>query len=102
MPQILTDAEVDSQLATLPEWRRVDAALVRTIQSPSFPAAIALVDKVAEAAEAANHHPDIDIRWRKVTYTLSTHSAGGITKFDLALARRIDALAAEQEKTAQQ
>lgn len=102
MPQILTEAEVDSQLSTLPEWRRVDATLVRTIQSPSFPDAIALVDKVAEAAEAANHHPDIDIRWRKVTYTLSTHSAGGITEFDLALARRIDALAEEQEKAARQ
>lgn len=52
-----------------------------------------LVRKVAEAAEAANHHPDIDIRWRKVTYTLSTHSAGGLTQLDLDLAAQIDSLA---------
>jgi 4a-hydroxytetrahydrobiopterin dehydratase len=63
------------------------------VESPSFPEAVELVRKVAEAAEAANHHPDIDIRWRKVTYTLSTHSAGGLTQLDLDLAAQIDSLA---------
>lgn len=94
MAELLTDTEIDSALATLPHWRRDGATLTRTVESAGFPAAIALVDRVAEAAEAMNHHPDIDIRWRRVTYSLTTHSAGGLTKSDLALARRIDELAA--------
>ncbi|QBJ97740.1 4a-hydroxytetrahydrobiopterin dehydratase [Rhodococcus sp. ABRD24] len=94
MAEILPDAEIDTALTNLPNWRRADGALVRTVESASFPDAIALVGRVAEAAESADHHPDIDIRWRRVTYSLSTHSAGGITKLDLALARRIDELAA--------
>lgn len=93
MAQLLTDGEIDAALSELPQWRRAGASLVRTIEAPSFPEAIALVDKVAEAAEEAHHHPDIDIRWRKVTYTLCTHSAGGITGSDPELARRIDQLA---------
>ncbi|MEE2035117.1 4a-hydroxytetrahydrobiopterin dehydratase [Rhodococcus chondri] len=94
MAQLLTDGEIDAALSELPHWRRAGNALVRTIESPTFPDAITLVNRVADAAEEANHHPDIDIRWRKVTYTLSTHSAGGITASDPELARRIDALAA--------
>ena len=94
MAELLTDTEIDSALTTLPHWRRDGATLTRTVESAGFPAAIALVDRVAEAAEAMNHHPDIDIRWRRVTYSLTTHSAGGLTKSDLALARRIDELAA--------
>lgn len=94
MAELLSDTEIDTALTDLPNWRRDSATLVRTVESASFPAAIALVDRVAEAAEAMNHHPDMDIRWRKVTYSLSTHSAGGITASDLELARRIDDLAA--------
>ncbi|RVW06131.1 4a-hydroxytetrahydrobiopterin dehydratase [Rhodococcus spongiicola] len=94
MAELLSDTDIDTALTGLPSWRRDGAALVRTVESSSFPAAITLVDRIAEAAESMNHHPDIDIRWRKVTYTLSTHSAGGITKSDLELARRIDELAA--------
>ncbi|MCA1004225.1 4a-hydroxytetrahydrobiopterin dehydratase [Rhodococcus hoagii] len=94
MAELLSDTEIDTALTDLPNWRRDGAALVRTVESASFPAAIALVDRVAEAAEAMNHHPDMDIRWRKVTYSLSTHSAGGITGSDLELARQIDDLAA--------
>lgn len=93
MTQLLTDGEIDAALSELPHWHRAGAAIVRTIEAPSFPEAIALVDQVAEAAEEADHHPDIDIRWRKVTYTLCTHSAGGITESDPELARRIDLLA---------
>lgn len=89
---MLSDADIEAALADLPAWRRDGNAIVRTVESPSFPEAVALVDRVAEAAEAANHHPDIDIRWRKVTYSLSTHSAGGITASDVELARTIDAL----------
>ena len=94
MAELLSDTEIDTALTDLPNWRRDSATLVRTVESASFPAAIALVDRVAEAAEAMNHHPDMDIRWRKVTYSLSTHSAGGITGSDLELARQIDDLAA--------
>ena len=93
MAELLSDGEIDTALAELPGWRRAGDSLVRTVESPSFPAAVELVRKVAEAAEAANHHPDIDIRWRKVTYTLSTHSAGGLTQLDLDLAAQIDSLA---------
>ncbi|MBC2643157.1 MULTISPECIES: 4a-hydroxytetrahydrobiopterin dehydratase [unclassified Rhodococcus (in: high G+C Gram-positive bacteria)] len=93
MAELLSDGEIDTALAELPGWRRAGDSLVRTVESPSFPDAVELVRKVADAAEAANHHPDIDIRWRKVTYTLSTHSAGGLTQQDLDLAAQIDALA---------
>ncbi|MFZ2174335.1 MAG: 4a-hydroxytetrahydrobiopterin dehydratase [Rhodococcus sp. (in: high G+C Gram-positive bacteria)] len=92
MPELLSDGLIDAALAELPGWGRSGDSLVRTIESPSFPDAIDLVGKVADEAEAMNHHPDIDIRWRRVTYTLSTHSAGGITQLDLDLASRIDAL----------
>ncbi|MBS9373305.1 4a-hydroxytetrahydrobiopterin dehydratase [Rhodococcus sp. B50] len=90
MSQLLTDGEIDAALAELPHWHRTGQSLVRTIEAPTFPDAITLVDRVAVVAEEANHHPDIDIRWRKVTFALSTHSAGGITESDPALARRID------------
>ena len=93
MAQLLTDGEIDAALSELPHWRRSGAALIRTIEAPTFPDAIALVDKVAEAAEESDHHPDIDIRWRKVTYSLCTHSSGGITESDAEMARRIDQLA---------
>jgi 4a-hydroxytetrahydrobiopterin dehydratase len=93
MAQLLTDGEIVAALSELPHWHRAGDALVRTIESPTFPEAIALVNRVAEAAEESNHHPDIDIRWRKVTYTLTTHSAGGITASDPEFARRIDSLA---------
>lgn len=64
---------------------------------PSFRDAIRLVDAVADAAEELDHHPDIDIRYRQVTFTLLTHSAGSVTELDVALARRIDALVAQVE-----
>lgn len=92
MSRLLTDAEVARQLADLPGWSSDGDALVATLEAPDFPAAIRLVDAVAEVAEQLDHHPDIDIRWRKVTYSLSTHSAGGITASDVELARTIDAL----------
>jgi 4a-hydroxytetrahydrobiopterin dehydratase len=62
---------------------------VRTAKLPSFPAAITVVDRVAEIAEQRNHHPDIDIRWRTLTFRCSTHSAGGITEADVELAGSI-------------
>ena len=91
---LLPDEEVDRALAgDLSAWTRDGDAITRTVTAPSFMDGIALVQRVAEAAEAMNHHPDIDIRWTRLTFTLSTHSAGGLTENDLELAGRIDALA---------
>jgi 4a-hydroxytetrahydrobiopterin dehydratase len=73
------------------EWRREGAVIVRDFKTKDFVAAIALVDRVAELAEAANHHPDILVHgWNKVRLTLSTHSEGGITQADLDMAAQID------------
>jgi len=73
------------------EWRREGDAIVRDRRFADFAAAIAFVDRVAEVAEGANHHPDILVHgWNKVRLTLSTHSEGGITAADLALAQRLD------------
>ena len=74
-------------------WTREATSLHRTFELPSFAAAIRLVDDVAAIAEEMDHHPDIDIRYSKVTFTLSTHSKGGVTELDHELARRIDEVA---------
>lgn len=87
---VLSDDDVDAALSGLAGWERVDNALRRSVKFPTFLAGIDAVGRVAQAAEAADHHPDIDIRWRTVTFTLSTHSEGGITQKDLALAKQID------------
>jgi 4a-hydroxytetrahydrobiopterin dehydratase len=97
MPELLTQDQIDTALAGLTGWTGGTDGIGRTVEAPSFPAAIRLVADVAQAAEDANHHPDIDIRWRKVTFRLSTHSAGGVTAKDTALARRIDELAEANE-----
>ncbi|MFI9410868.1 4a-hydroxytetrahydrobiopterin dehydratase [Nocardia gamkensis] len=89
---LLSDTEIAEALTELPDWTRSGYALVRTVEAPTFPAGIDLVRRVAEVAEEADHHPDIDIRWRKVTFSLSTHSAGGLTALDVALAHQIDRL----------
>lgn len=93
MAELLNESDITAALADLQNWVRDGDALTRTVECPDFPAAIAFVDRVAEVAEAANHHPDIDIRWRKVTFTLSTHSDGGITDKDTSLAHQINDLA---------
>jgi 4a-hydroxytetrahydrobiopterin dehydratase len=72
-----------------PDWSRDGDALVLTANLPTFPAAIGVVDRVAEQAEAVDHHPDIDIRWRTLTFRCSTHSEGGITDLDTGLAASI-------------
>jgi len=75
-------------------WEEQDDALVREFELPSFPAAIEFVDRLGELAESKNHHPDIDIRYRRVTVRWSTHSAGGITAKDREMAERTSVLAA--------
>lgn len=93
MATLLSDSEIDEALTNLSGWTKAGATLTRTFQRPTFPEAIEFVGQVAAAAESANHHPDIDIRWRKVTFRLSTHSDGGVTDLDVALAQTIDRLA---------
>ncbi|MBK6886806.1 MAG: 4a-hydroxytetrahydrobiopterin dehydratase [Tetrasphaera sp.] len=89
MTRLLTDAEIERALTDLPGWRRAGESITATYAAPSFPDAIRLVDEVALEAESMNHHPDIDIRWRRTTWTLSTHDAGGLTQLDVELAHRI-------------
>ncbi|MCW6010962.1 4a-hydroxytetrahydrobiopterin dehydratase [Micromonospora sp. CPCC 205371] len=83
-------------LADLPEWSGDDTTITRTVELHSFMDAIAVVDRVAVVAEEMDHHPDIDIRWRKLTFRCSTHSAGKVTERDFELARRIDDIVANQ------
>ncbi|MGH2356534.1 MAG: 4a-hydroxytetrahydrobiopterin dehydratase [Candidatus Limnocylindria bacterium] len=90
---LLTDAELADGLARLPDWHREDDTIQRTVKLGGFMAAIAFVNAVADAAEAANHHPDITIHgYSRVTLTLTTHAAKGLTWRDLDLAGQIDAL----------
>ncbi len=92
----LPQDEVDRALAgDLSGWSQQGDAITREVEAPSFLAGIRLVDRVAEAAEEMNHHPDIDIRYTTLSFTLSTHSEAGITAKDLELAGRIDRLAAD-------
>jgi 4a-hydroxytetrahydrobiopterin dehydratase len=90
----LSDSDVDQRLQALGEWRRSDEqSIERDLKFDDFAAATAFVNRVAELAEQANHHPDILIHgWNKVRLTLSTHSQGGLTEADFALAERIEGL----------
>jgi 4a-hydroxytetrahydrobiopterin dehydratase len=89
----LSDTEIEEGLSAS-KWRREGGAIVRDFQLEDFEQAIAFVNQVAEAAETANHHPDIVVHgWNKVRLELSTHSAGGITQADLDMAARIDEIA---------
>jgi 4a-hydroxytetrahydrobiopterin dehydratase len=88
----MTPAEIDAALATLPGWEREGDKLVRTVTAPSFADAITLVNLVAAAADELDHHPDIDVRYRDVTFRCWTHTTGGVTARDLDLARRIETL----------
>jgi 4a-hydroxytetrahydrobiopterin dehydratase len=91
MAQLLTEPELTDRLAGVPAWTREGQEIVREVTTADFASAIGLVNRVAVLAEAANHHPDILLHgWNKVRFTLSTHSAGGLTDSDFALAREID------------
>ena len=89
----LSDIEVQRELGHLTGWMRKGESLVKTFTFPTFPAGISFVDRVAAAAQAMDHHPDMDIRFTKISATLSTHSSGGITASDIALAKEMDRLA---------
>lgn len=89
---VLSDEQVDAALPELDGWERAGGALRRSIKFPAFLDGIEAVRRVAEHAERKNHHPDIDIRWRTVTFALVTHSEGGITENDIAMARDINGI----------
>lgn len=99
MSELIGPAALATALETLPLWSGSTTSLERTIAAPDFLTAVRVVDDVAVAAEEANHHPDIDIRWRRVRFALSTHDAGGVTEKDLDLARTIDSIAAAHTAT---
>jgi 4a-hydroxytetrahydrobiopterin dehydratase len=92
-PARLSDDEMTAALASLPEWERDGDEIVKTFACASFPDAIAFVTRLAFDAEAADHHPDILINYKRVTLTYSTHSEGGLTQKDFDGARKADALA---------
>jgi 4a-hydroxytetrahydrobiopterin dehydratase len=92
MTATLSDLEIQRALGSLPGWSRRGTVLTKTFTWPTFAQGIDFVTRVAKAADAADHHPDIDIRYTKVTCTLSTHDAGGITEKDLKLAGEIENL----------
>jgi 4a-hydroxytetrahydrobiopterin dehydratase len=89
----LAEPQIILALGTLPDWKKTGDVIARTFQFKDFPAAMNFTNAVAELAEQAQHHPDLDIRWNKVTLALTTHDAGGLTEKDFALARQCDALA---------
>jgi 4a-hydroxytetrahydrobiopterin dehydratase len=88
----LNAAPIKSALARIPGWKKSGVMIVRTYQFKDFPAAMKFVNAVAELAEEAWHHPDIDIRWNKVTLALTTHDADGLTEKDFTLAGKFDRL----------
>lgn len=92
-PQPLPDEDVARELLALPGWTRDGREIVRTFDRRDFDGSIAFVNRVAAAANAADHHPDLNVRWNVVTVRLSSHDAGGLTPRDFRLARAIDGIA---------
>lgn len=92
---LLTADELNSGVSDLhDDWLASTEALTRTVQFPSFLAAVGFITELAPIAERLDHHPDLRLSWRTVELTLSTHSAGGVTAYDLALARELDPIIA--------
>jgi len=90
---VLTDSEIQNALTSLPGWKKNGPGIQRVFEFPDFKAAMQFVNKVADAAEQANHHPDIDIRYNKVTMALISHDSGGVTQRDVKMANRINQIA---------
>jgi len=88
----LSGSQIESSLTDIPEWSEAGGAIQRTYKFRDFTQAMAFVNRVAEVAQRMDHHPDILIRYNKVTLTLSTHDAGGITEKDFDQARQVDAM----------
>ncbi len=90
---VLSDDEIAAMLGELEGWERSGDAIRKTFARGDFVGSVRFVDSLVEPAEEMGHHPDLEISWDKVTVSLSTHSAGGLTANDFELAKRIDALA---------
>jgi 4a-hydroxytetrahydrobiopterin dehydratase len=90
---VLSDSEIREALGRLPGWQRQGIAIEKTFQFSDFRTAMQFVNRVADAAEQANHHPDIDIRYNKVVMALVSHDAGGVTQRDVRMAERINQIA---------
>ncbi len=90
---VLSDIEIQRALGQLPGWSKRAGVISKLFTMPTFPAGISFVQSIADAAEAAQHHPDIDIRYTKILVALSTHDSGGLTQKDIDLAVVIEALA---------
>ncbi len=88
-PELLNDTAIQTALAKLPGWQVEGRELVKEFRFGSYLAGIEFVRQIARLAEAMNHHPDLLVRWRKVTVRLTTHSAGGLTALDFTLAGKI-------------
>lgn len=91
---VLTDEEIQQALTSLSGWQRNGIAIQRVFRFPDFKAAMQFVNKVAEKAEQANHHPDIDIRYNTITMALVSHDSGGVTQRDVRMAEAINKIAA--------
>ena len=89
---MLSEAEIETALGGL-AWSRDGDELVKEVTLDDFAASLAFVNRVGALAESLDHHPDITIRWNKVTLRVTTHSAGGLTEADVELARSVDGLA---------
>ena len=92
-PPVLSDIEIQRELGSLPGWVRRGETLTKTFVFADFPAGIRWVVAVANVAEIMQHHPDLDVRYTRITATLSTHDVGGITALDVTLAREMETLA---------
>jgi 4a-hydroxytetrahydrobiopterin dehydratase len=90
---VLTEPEIRQSLGKLSGWHKNGEAIQRTFEFPDFKAAMQFVNKIGDAAEQAGHHPDIDIRYNKVTMALVSHDAGGVTEKDVRMAERINQIA---------
>lgn len=91
---VLTDTEIQQALTSLNGWQRHGTAIQRVFRFPDFKAAMKFVNKVAETAEQANHHPDIDIRYNTITLALVSHDSGGVTQRDVRMAETINKITA--------
>lgn len=87
---LLPPDEIDSFLSTLPGWTRVGETIVKRFSFKDFAEALAFVNRIAEPAQAMNHHPDVAIHWNEVTLSLWTHASGGLTHRDFDLARAVE------------
>ena len=88
--ELLSDSEINSRLADLEGWDREGDAITKTFELADFVGAVEFVNKLVAPAEDMGHHPDVSVSWNKVTVSITTHAAGGLTANDFELARRID------------